>query len=107
MFQSNKISQLMGLKYPIFQGGMAWASSGKLVCAVSNAGGLGILGCAGREAEWVLNEIKYIINNTLKPIGLNVALHDESAVDIVELAVENGIKYFTMGGANTYLKSRN
>ena len=56
----------MGLRYPIFQGGMAWASSGKLACAVSNAGGLGILGCAGRKAEWVLNEIEYIKNNTLK-----------------------------------------
>ena len=76
----------MGIRYPIFQGGMAWASSGKLACAVSNAGGLGVLGCAGREVEWVLNEIKYIINNTLKPIGLNVALHDESAVDIAERA---------------------
>ncbi|MDB4115470.1 nitronate monooxygenase [Planktomarina sp.] len=98
MFQNNKISKLMGLRYPIFQGGMAWASSSKLACAVSNAGGLGILGCAGREAEWVLNEIKYIKNNTLKPIGLNVALNDKSAVDIVELAIGHGIKYFTMGG---------
>ena len=104
MFQNNKISKLMGLRYPIFQGGMAWASSGKLACAVSNAGGLGILGCAGRKAEWVLNEIEYIKNNTLKPIGLNVALNDKSAIDIVELAVEHGIKYFTMGGANTYLE---
>ena len=93
MFQNNKISKLMGLRYPIFQGGMAWASSGKLACAVSNAGGLGILGCAGRKAEWVLNEIEYIKNNTLKPIGLNVALNDKSAIDIVELAVEHGIKY--------------
>ena len=79
MFQNNKISKLMGLRYPIFQGGMAWASSGKLACAVSNAGGLGILGWAGRKAEWVLNEIEYIKNNTLKPIGLNVALNDKSA----------------------------
>ena len=104
MFQNNKVSKLIGLRYPIFQGGMAWASSGKLACAVSNAGGLGILGCAGREADWVLNEIKYVKNNTLQPIGLNVALNDKSAVDIVELAVDQGIKYFTMGGANTYLK---
>ena len=104
MFESNEISNLLNIKYPIFQGGMAWASSGKLVCAVSNAGGLGILGCAGRDAKWVLNEIEYINNNTSKPIGLNVALNDESAIEIVELAVENGIKYFTMGGANTYLK---
>ena len=56
MFETNKISKLLSIKYPILQGGMAWASSGKLACAVSNAGGLGILGCAGREEEWVLNE---------------------------------------------------
>ena len=104
MFHDNKITKLMGLKYPIFQGGMAWASSGELACAVSNAGGLGILGCAGREATWVLNEISYIKNNTQNPVGLNVALNDKSAVEIVELAIEQGIKYFTMGGASTYLK---
>ena len=104
MFETNKISTLLGIKYPIFQGGMAWASSGKLACSVSNAGGLGIIGCAGREAEWVLNEIKYAKNNTSNQIGLNVALNDENAVNIIEIAVENDIKYFTMGGIHTYLK---
>jgi enoyl-[acyl-carrier protein] reductase II len=104
MFEGNAVSNLLNIKYPIFQGGMAWASSGKLACAVSNAGGLGILGCAGRDEEWVLDEIKYVNNNTSKPIGLNVALNDKNADEIIELAVENGIKYFTMGGANTYLK---
>ena len=49
MFHDNKITKLMGLKYPIFQGGMAWASSGELACAVSNAGGLGILWCWARS----------------------------------------------------------
>ena len=104
MFESNKVCKLLNIKYPIFQGGMAWASSGKLACSVSNAGGLGIIGCAGREAKWVLNEIKYVKNNTSNPIGLNVALNDENAVNIIEIAVENDIKHFTMGGANTYLK---
>ena len=104
MFETNKITKLLNIKYPIFQGGMAWASSGKLACSVSNAGGLGIIGCAGREAEWVLNEIKYAKNNTSNQIGLNVALNDENAVNIIEIAVENDIKYFTMGGIHTYLK---
>lgn len=83
---------------------MAWASSGKLASSVSNAGGLGIIGCAGRDSEWVLNEIDYAKNNTQNPIGLNVALNDDNAVSIIEIAVENGIKFFTMGGSHTYLK---
>ena len=87
MFKANKICKLFNIKYPILQGGMAWASNGKLASSVSNAGGLGIIGCAGREAEWVLNEIKYAKNNTSNQIGLNVALNDENAVNIIEIAV--------------------
>ena len=83
---------------------MAWASDSKLACSVSDAGGLGIIGCAGRDVKWVLNEIKYAKNNTSNQIGLNVALNDENAVNIIEIAVENEIKFFTMGGINTYLK---
>ena len=83
---------------------MAWASNGKLACSVSDAGGLGIIGCAGREIDWVLNEIKYVKNNSKNQIGLNVALNDKNAVSIIEIAVKNNIKFFTMGGANTYLK---
>jgi enoyl-[acyl-carrier protein] reductase II len=104
MFEGNKVCQLLNIKYPILQGGMAWASSGKLASSVSNAGGLGIIGCAGRDSEWVLNEIDEAKNNTKNLIGLNVALNDDNAVNIIEIAVENDIKFFTMGGTHTYLK---
>ncbi len=104
MFRKNQVNKLLGIKYPIIQGGMAWASNGKLACSVSDAGGLGIIGCAGREIDWVLNEIKYVKNNSKNQIGLNVALNDKNAVSIIEIAVKNNIKFFTMGGANTYLK---
>jgi enoyl-[acyl-carrier protein] reductase II len=104
VFEGNKICKLLNIKYPILQGGMAWASDSKLACSVSDAGGLGIIGCAGRDVKWVLNEIKYAKNNTSNQIGLNVALNDENAVNIIEIAVENEIKFFTMGGINTYLK---
>ena len=104
MFETNRICRLLNIKYPIFQGGMAWASNAKLACSVSDAGGLGIIGCAGREAEWVLKEINYAKRNTSNHIGLNVALNDDDAVKNIEIAVDNKIKYFTMGGANTYLK---
>ena len=93
MYKKNQVNQLLGIKYPIIQGGMAWASNGKLACSVSNAGGLGIIGCAGRDEEWVLNEIKYAENNSTNQIGLNVALNDKNAVSIVEIAVEHNIKF--------------
>ena len=87
IFDENKVCKLLRIKYPIFQGGMAWASSAKLACSVSDAGGLGIIGCAGREAEWVLNEIEYAKKNTTNQIGLNVALNDSNAVNIIEIVV--------------------
>ena len=69
MFRKNQVNKLLGIKYPIIQGGMAWASNGKLACSVSDAGGLGIIGCAGREIDWVLNEIKYVKNNSKNQMG--------------------------------------
>jgi enoyl-[acyl-carrier protein] reductase II len=83
---------------------MSWASDSKLACSVSNSGGLGIIGCGGRELEWVLDQIKYATNAGLNPIGLNVALADELASDIVQIGIDNGIKVFTMGGSNVYLR---
>ena len=104
MFDHNPVTRLLKIQYPIIQGGMAWSSTAVLACSVSNAGGLGIVGCAGREIDWVLEQIRYVNQNTTKPVGLNVALNDENSIDIVELAIKNGVKFFTMGGANTYLK---
>jgi enoyl-[acyl-carrier protein] reductase II len=104
IFANNKITNLLGIKYPILQGGMSWASDSKLACSVSNSGGLGIIGCGGRELEWVLDQIKYATNAGSNPIGLNVALADELASDIVQIGIDNGIKVFTMGGSNVYLR---
>ena len=58
MFETNRISKLLNIKYPILQGGMAWASDSKLACAVSDAGGLGIIGCGGRKFEWFLMKLR-------------------------------------------------
>ena len=104
MFENNRVSLLLNIKYPIIQGGMAWASDSNLACAVSDAGGLGIIGCGGREPDWVINEIKNAKKISYRPIGLNVAMSDKVAVNIVEIAVAQGIKVFTMGGSNVYLK---
>ncbi len=104
IFNGNKVCELMKIKYPVLQGGMAWATDSTLACAVSDAGGFGIIGCGGRELEWVKNEIDKAKRITSSRIGLNVALLDSNAVDIIEIAIANGIKVFTMGGANIYLK---
>ncbi len=57
MFNSNKICSLLKIKFPIIQGGMAWSTDSNLACAVSDAGGLGIIGCGGRDSDWVIDEI--------------------------------------------------
>jgi len=104
MFNSNKICALLNIKYPIIQGGMAWSTDSRLACAVSDAGGLGIIGCGGRDSDWVINEIDKSKKITSHRIGLNVAMNDSNAITIVEIAIANGIKVFTMGGANVYLQ---
>lgn len=104
MFEHNKICDLLNIRFPIIQGGMAWSTDSKLACAVSDAGGLGIIGCGGRESDWVLGEIYKSKEFTRSRIGLNVALGDSNALNIVKIAIDNGIGVFTMGGANIYLE---
>ena len=104
MFETNKISKLLNIKYPILQGGMAWASDSKLACAVSDAGGLGIIGCGGRKSEWVLNEIDNAKRITSQAIGLNFPLEgmsDKEAEYIIEIAFASGKKIFTVSGSNS------
>ena len=87
MFNSNKICSLLNIKFPIIQGGMAWSTDSKLACAVSDAGGLGIIGCGGRDPDWVIDEIDKSKKITSRQIGLNVAMNDSNAIDIVEIAI--------------------
>jgi len=68
MFKQNKLTQLLGIKYPIIQGGMAGVSESTLVSAVSNAGGLGVIGSGFALPNWLEAEIKKTKNNTNKPI---------------------------------------
>ena len=62
----NKFTKLMGIQYPILQGGMAWSSDGTLAAAVSNAGAAGIIGSGGRTTEWVEEEIRKAKSLTAK-----------------------------------------
>ena len=107
MFETNKISKLFNIKYPIIQGGMAWSSDSKLACAVSEAGGLGIIGGGGREPLWVANEIDNAHKITSKAIGVNLPVEgmgDKKAEHIIQSAIASGIKIFTIVDSNRYLK---
>ncbi len=92
----------LGLKYPIFQGGMAWVADGKLAAAVSNAGGLGIIGSGNAPGKVVADEIESAKSLTKKPFGVNVMLLSPYADEVVKviLANKDSIAVVTTGAGN-------
>ena len=85
------ICNLIGIKYPIFQGGMAWVSESNLAAAVSNAGGLGIIAGANAPASHIREEIRKTKKLTDKPFGLNIMLLSDNADELADIAIEEGI----------------
>ena len=94
------ICNLIGIKYPIFQGGMAWVSESTLAAAVSNAGGLGIISGANAPASHIRDEIKKTKKLTNKPFGLNIMLLSDNADELADIAIEEGVKVITTGAGN-------
>lgn len=94
------ICNILGIKYPIFQGGMAWISDSKLAAAVSNAGGLGIIAGANAPASYIRNEIKETKKLTDKPFGLNIMILSDNADELADIAIEEGVKVITTGAGN-------
>ena len=94
------ICNILGIRYPIFQGGMAWISDSKLAAAVSNAGGLGIIAGANAPASYIRNEIKETKKLTDKPFGLNIMLLSDNADELADIAIEEGVKVITTGAGN-------
>lgn len=95
-----KITELLGIKYPIIQGGMAWVAEHRLAAAVSNAGGLGLIGAASAPAEIVREEIRKAKALTDKPFGVNVMLLNPNAEEVAKVIVEEGIKVITTGAGS-------
>lgn len=95
-----KITELLGIEYPIIQGGMAWVAEHRLAAAVSNAGGLGIIGAASAPPEIVREEIKKCKELTDKPFGVNVMLLNPNAEEVAKIVVEEGVKVVTTGAGN-------
>ena len=95
-----KITELLGIKYPIIQGGMAWVAEYHLAAAVSEAGGLGIIGAGGAPASFVREQIQKVKEITNKPFGVNIMLMNPEADQIAQVVVDEGVKVVTTGAGN-------
>ncbi|HBT20029.1 MAG TPA: enoyl-[acyl-carrier-protein] reductase FabK [Peptococcaceae bacterium] len=95
-----ELCSLLGIKYPIFQGGMAWIATGELAAAVSNAGGLGIIGAGNAPPEVVREEIKKVKDSTDNPFGVNVYYMSPHVDEIISLVIEEKVPVITTGGGN-------
>lgn len=95
-----KITELLGIEYPVLQGGMAWVAEHRLAAAVSNAGGLGIIGAASAPADIVREEIRKCKELTDKPFGVNIMLLNPNADEVAKIVVEEGVKAVTTGAGN-------
>lgn len=107
----NKITQLFNIKYPIIQGGMIWNSGYKLASAVSNAGGLGLIGAGSMYPEVLREHIQKCKKATDKPFGVNVPMLYPNIEEIIQIIIEEGVKIvFTSAGNpktwTSYLKER-
>ncbi len=94
------LRDLLGIKYPIIQGGMANIATHQLCAAVSNAGGLGLIGSGGWDKERVRDEIRKTKELTDKPFGVNIMLMSPHAADLSDLVIEEGVKVVTTGAGN-------
>lgn len=96
----SRICEVLGIKYPIFQGGMAWVADAELAAAVSNAGGLGLITAINESTEAVRNEIRKCKALTDKPFGVNIMLQAPNAAEVANLVVEEGVKVVTTGAGS-------
>src|SRR3990172_7782142 len=94
------LCDILGIEYPIIQGGMAWVGTAELVSAVSNAGGLGIIGAGNAPPDWVREQIALVRTWTDKPFGLNIMLMSPFASEVVQVALEERVPVVTTGAGN-------
>ena len=96
----SEICDLLGIEYPVFQGGMAWIADGKLAAAVSNGGGLGIIAAGNAPSGYVKEEIKKARELTEKPIGVNIMLMSPFADEVAKVVTEEKVDVVTTGAGN-------
>ena len=95
-----RITELLGIEYPIIQGGMAWVAEYHLAAAVSSAGGLGIIGAASAPPEVVREQVREVKRLTDRPFGVNVMLMNPNAAEVARVVVEEGVPVVTTGAGN-------
>jgi len=100
MFENNKLTKLLGIKYPIIQGGMAGVSESVLTAAVSNAGGLGIIGSGFASPKWLDEEIKKTKALTDKPFAVNLLMQNPAVPELIKTIIENKVPVVFTGGGN-------
>ena len=96
----SQLCELLGIRYPLFQGGMAWIADGKLAAAVSEGGGLGIIGAGSAPASWVREQIRIAKALTDKPFGVNIMLMSPFADEIAQVVAEEQVAVVTTGAGN-------
>lgn len=101
------VCELLGIRYPILQGGMAWIADAKLAAAVSNAGGLGIISAMNAGGDWVREQIRQAKSLTDKPFGVNIMLASPHAEDVAQIVMEEQVPVVTTGAGNPskYMKA--
>ena len=95
-----KLTKLLGVEYPIIQGGMAWIADASLASAVSNGGGLGLISAMNANAEWVREEIRRCRTMTEKPFGVNIMLMSPYAEEVAQMVAEEKVAVVTTGAGN-------
>ena len=98
--KKTRITELLGIKYPIFQGGMAWIAESTLASAVSNAGGLGIIAGGSAPIDYLREQIRRCKSLTDKPFGVNIMLMSPNAEELAQLVIEEGVPVVTTGAGN-------
>ncbi|RKM55376.1 enoyl-[acyl-carrier-protein] reductase FabK [Butyrivibrio sp. CB08] len=98
--ENNEICKLLGIKYPVFQGGMAWIADAELAAAVSNAGGLGIIAAMNSNGEQLREQITKAKELTGKPFGVNLMLMSPFIDEAVDVVCKEGVKVVTTGAGN-------
>lgn len=96
----SEICDMLGIRYPVFQGGMAWIADGRLAAAVSEGGGLGIIAAGNAPAAYVKEQIRIARSLTARPIGVNIMLMSPCAEDIARLVTEEKVEVVTTGAGN-------
>ena len=104
---NTRITQLLGIEYPILQGGMAWIAESTLASAVSNGGGAGIIAGGSAPIDYLREQIRKTKSLTNKPFGVNIMLMSPNADDLAQLVIDEKVSFVTTGAGNPakYIKA--